>query len=76
MNENEILCLCMGVTRADIVAAIAGGAQNLGQVRMLTHCATSCGMCADKIRAEVEELFRKTGDDHEKRSGETECTKR
>lgn len=67
MNENEILCLCMGVTRADIEAAIAGGARSFGQVRMLTHCAASCGVCADKIRAEVEKMLRNTGCDHEER---------
>lgn len=67
MNENEILCLCMGVTRADITAAIAGGARNFDRVCMITRCAASCGVCADKIHAEMERLLEKAEDNCDER---------
>lgn len=43
------ICGCNGVSKGDIVAAINGGATDLGAVRALTKASSSCGTCTGLV---------------------------
>ncbi|ABV93409.1 nitrite reductase [NAD(P)H], large subunit [Dinoroseobacter shibae DFL 12 = DSM 16493] len=43
------ICGCNGVSKGDIVAAIEGGATDLGTVRSLTKASSSCGTCTGLV---------------------------
>jgi len=45
------LCACLGVSCADVEAAIAEGAQSLDAVGAATRAGTNCGSCRPEIRA-------------------------
>ena len=54
------ICGCNGVSKGDIVAAIAGGATDLGAIRGTTKASASCGTCTGL----VEQLLQvELGDD-------------
>ncbi|CAM3591098.1 MULTISPECIES: nitrite reductase large subunit NirB [Saccharibacillus] len=45
MPTDEIVCGCNGVSKGDIVAAIDGGCNSLGQIKGCTKASASCGGC-------------------------------
>ncbi len=46
MADDEQVCGCLGVTKGDIVAAVAGGCDTFESMQENTGCATGCGGCA------------------------------
>jgi len=46
MADDEQVCGCLGVTKGDIVSAVAGGCDTFEAVQEETGCATGCGGCA------------------------------
>lgn len=46
MANDEQVCGCMGVTKGDIVDAVAGGCETFEAVQDKTKCATGCGGCS------------------------------
>ncbi|SMN14024.1 Nitrite reductase [NAD(P)H] large subunit [Bathymodiolus heckerae thiotrophic gill symbiont] len=45
MTEDEQVCGCMGVTKGDIVSAVATGCNSFEALQEETGCATGCGGC-------------------------------
>lgn len=45
MAEDEQVCGCIGVTKGDIVSAVAGGCNTFEALQKETGCATGCGGC-------------------------------
>ncbi len=45
MADDEQVCGCMGVTKGDIVSAVAGGCNTFESMQEETGCATGCGGC-------------------------------
>ncbi|MBT6278538.1 MAG: NAD(P)/FAD-dependent oxidoreductase [Candidatus Thioglobus sp.] len=45
MANDEQVCGCLGVTKGDIVTAVAGGCDNFEAVQEETGCGTGCGGC-------------------------------
>ena len=41
------VCVCNAVTDSDIRNAVGIGVQNIKQLRQLTGCGTSCGLCEE-----------------------------
>ena len=46
MADDEQVCGCMGVTKGDIVSAVANGCDTFESMQEETGCATGCGGCA------------------------------
>jgi nitrite reductase (NADH) large subunit len=46
MADDEQVCGCLGVTKGDIVTAVASGCDTFEAVQAETGCATGCGGCA------------------------------
>ncbi|MBU5628104.1 (2Fe-2S)-binding protein [Oscillibacter sp. MSJ-2] len=57
----RVMCLCHGVTWADIRTAVDGGAETFEEVRRQTGCGKSCAMCVERIRGEVDALLGQSG---------------
>jgi nitrite reductase (NADH) large subunit len=57
------LCNCTGVRRAEVLAALAGGARSVGELRAVTGVCSGCRTCA----CELEALLRQV------RVGEAAC---
>ncbi|TVZ38183.1 bacterioferritin-associated ferredoxin [Alteromonadaceae bacterium 2753L.S.0a.02] len=55
------VCLCKGVTDAEIREAIDGGAESMRQVRDQLGVATQCGKCACLAREIITEHLESTG---------------
>ena len=45
MSNDEQVCGCLGVTKGDIVSAVAGGCDSFEALQEQTGCATGCGGC-------------------------------
>ena len=58
MNDEDIVCYCLGVSVKDIKDAIASGCQNFAQVQEKTGAGTVCGACNDEVEALVAQLLK------------------
>ena len=57
MNDNDIICSCLDLTRGDIIAAIkAKNLKTVEEVGEATEAGTVCGACLDDIQALLNEL--------------------
>ncbi|MBQ9120275.1 MAG: (2Fe-2S)-binding protein [Lachnospiraceae bacterium] len=56
MDENEVICNCLGTTVGDIKKAMEDGAQNIADIQEMTQAGTACGACLDSIEALMEQL--------------------
>ena len=57
MNDNEIICNCMGVTRGEIIKAIKE--KNLKTVEEVgegTEACTGCGGCQPELQEILDEI--------------------
>lgn len=57
MNDDDMLCTCLGVSVKDIKDAIASGCQNFAQVQEKTGAGTICGACSDEVEKIVAQLL-------------------
>lgn len=53
MNENDIICTCLGTTVKDIMDAMDQGATTIEEIKELTQAGTVCGACI----SDIEELM-------------------
>ncbi|HJN05299.1 MAG TPA: (2Fe-2S)-binding protein [Bacteroidales bacterium] len=57
MDNNEIICNCMQITKGEIVAAIkSGGLLTIDEVGDETEAGTVCGSCHDDIEEILKEV--------------------
>ena len=57
MLEDDYICSCMSVSRADIFKAVAQGAKNLDQLVELTGANEGCGTCTNELYACLNEAL-------------------
>lgn len=58
--SNEIICICMKVTRGQIVAAITEkGCKTFEGIQLETEVRTICGACEDDIQNILNEYLTK-----------------
>ena len=57
MNDDVIVCNCLGVTVEDIKDAIAGGCKSFAEVQEKTGAGTVCGACIDDVETLVNKLL-------------------
>ncbi|MGN1170087.1 MAG: (2Fe-2S)-binding protein [Lachnospiraceae bacterium] len=56
MNDEEIICTCMGVTVGAIKEAYENGAQSVADIQDATSAGTVCGACLDEIELLLNQL--------------------
>lgn len=55
MSDDDLICICMTVTRGEIKAAIREGHQSLDSLKSTLFCCTGCGTCEGRVRAILDE---------------------
>ncbi|MDE7060491.1 MAG: (2Fe-2S)-binding protein [Lachnospiraceae bacterium] len=56
MDDDEIICPCMGTSIRDIKEAVKNGANTLEEVEAATGAGTVCGACIGELEALIESL--------------------
>ncbi len=56
MDDDTIICPCMGTTLQEIREAVKGGADTLEAVEAATGAGTVCGVCLDDIQHLIDEF--------------------
>lgn len=54
MDDDEIVCSCMSVTRGAIKNAVEAGAVTIEAVQEATGAGTVCGACLDDIESLIK----------------------
>lgn len=55
MSDDDLICICMSVTRGEIKAAVRTGLHTVDQLKSTLFCCTGCGTCEGRVRAVLEE---------------------
>lgn len=56
MNEDEVICPCIGTTVRDIMDAVENGANTVEDIQAITNAGTVCGACINDIEALLAKL--------------------
>ena len=56
MNDEEIICNCMGVTAGAIKEAYENGAHSVADIQNATGAGTVCGACLGEIELLLNQL--------------------
>lgn len=60
MSDDDLICICMTVTRGEIKSAIQKGSETVDQLKAILFCCTGCGTCEGRVTAILnEELAQK-----------------
>jgi NAD(P)H-nitrite reductase large subunit len=59
MGDDDLICICMTVTRGEITRAIAQGAHTVDELKSTLFCCTGCGTCEGRVRALLEGELQK-----------------
>lgn len=59
MSDDDLICICMTVTRGEIKAAIKNGSQSIDQLKSTLFCCTGCGTCEGRVTAILTEELEK-----------------
>ncbi|NUM87998.1 MAG: (2Fe-2S)-binding protein [Bdellovibrionales bacterium] len=58
MSDEDLICVCMTVTRGEILEAIRRGITTIEGLKAELFCCTGCGTCEPKVRKILEEVSR------------------
>lgn len=54
MSDNDLICICMAVSRGEILEKIRQGASSLDELKTDLLCCTGCGTCEGRVKAILE----------------------
>ena len=57
MDNNDVVCTCLGLTIGDIKKAIDEGASTFEEVQEITNVGNICGVCIGEVREIVDHLL-------------------
>ncbi|MGZ3693505.1 MAG: (2Fe-2S)-binding protein [Bdellovibrionota bacterium] len=55
MSDDDLICICMTVSRGEIKAAVKSGNDTLDGLKSALCCCTGCGTCESRVRKVIEE---------------------
>lgn len=55
MSDDDLICICMSVSRGEIKAAVKSGNDTLETLKSTLFCCTGCGTCEVRVRKVMEE---------------------
>ena len=58
MDNDKVICTCMGVTVGAIKEAVENGANSVGDIQDTTGAGTICGACLEEIELLVDKLSK------------------
>jgi len=54
---DDLICVCMTVTRGEIQEAIRQGAHTVDELKSKLFCCTGCGTCEPRVQAILDEML-------------------
>ncbi len=58
MDDQDLICFCMSVTRGEIKQAIREGKKDIPALKKAVGCCTGCGTCEGRVRKVIEETLK------------------
>lgn len=58
MDNDKVICTCMGVTVGAIKEAVENGANSVGDIQDATGAGTICGACFEEIELLVDKFSK------------------
>jgi NAD(P)H-nitrite reductase large subunit len=55
MSDDDLICICMTVTRGEIKQAVRDGLSTLDELKSTLFCCTGCGTCEGRVLKVMEE---------------------
>lgn len=55
MSDDDLICICMTVSRGEIKDAIRKGAESVDALKATLYCCTGCGTCEGRVKAILDE---------------------
>ncbi len=55
MSDEDLICICMTVTRGEIKKAIAEGHHSIDALKSTLFCCTGCGTCEGRVQKILDE---------------------
>lgn len=65
MTDQDLICICMTVSRAEIIEAIRSGKHTLEDLKTALLCCTGCGTCEPRVREILETELKKLNSEQE-----------
>ena len=59
MSDDDLICICMTVSRGEIKEAIRKGSRTIDALKATLYCCTGCGTCEGRVVAILEEELKK-----------------
>ncbi len=59
MSDDDLICICMTVSRGEIKDAIHKGCATVDSLKSTLYCCTGCGTCEGRVRAILDEELPK-----------------
>lgn len=63
MSDDDLICICMTVSRGEIKNAIRKGTATVDGLKAELFCCTGCGTCEGRVRAVLEEELKASAPD-------------
>jgi NAD(P)H-nitrite reductase large subunit len=55
MSDEDLICICMSVTRGEIKKALADKCKTLDDLKNTLFCCTGCGTCEGRVQKIIDE---------------------
>jgi NAD(P)H-nitrite reductase large subunit len=62
MSDDDLICVCMTVTRGEIKQSIAKGNHSVDALKSDLLCCTGCGTCESRVEAVLKSELEKNKD--------------
>lgn len=59
MSDDDLICICMTVSRGEIKDAIRKGVTQIDALKSTLYCCTGCGTCEGRVQAILTEELAK-----------------
>ncbi len=56
MSDDDLLCICMSLTRSEIKKAIQDGDRTIDALKASVMCCTGCGTCEPRVQKLIDEV--------------------
>ena len=63
MSDDDLICICMTVTRGEIKEAIKTGCQTVDALKAKLMCCTGCGTCEPRVQKVIAETLAEENTD-------------
>ncbi|MCO5143242.1 MAG: (2Fe-2S)-binding protein [Oligoflexia bacterium] len=59
MSDEDLICICMTVTRKEIENAVNDGHKTVEALKSVLFCCTGCGTCESRVQKVIDDTLTK-----------------